>query len=111
MPWKIHTSPLPSCRCSRFFLPRISEVSKRFYAELGFTVKALEAASPLIRVGAHAFLLQKFRRRQRPGTWSCIFRHLDGWWRYIAALDLATRYKVESPRAPARALGSHPPMC
>ena len=85
------------------FLPaKDFELSKRFYAELGFTVKALDADLAEIRVGAHAFLLQNYFVAEWAGNsvMHMTVGDLDGWWRHIAALDLAARYKVESPRAP-----------
>jgi hypothetical protein len=49
-----------------------------------------------------AFLLQDYYVEQWAGNFvmHMLVDGLDAWWAHIASLDLASRYGVESPRAP-----------
>jgi catechol 2,3-dioxygenase-like lactoylglutathione lyase family enzyme len=92
-----------SVRALRPFLPaRNFELSKRFYTELGFRVEPLASDLAEMHLGSHSFLLQNYF----VDAWAANFMmhvlvtDLDNWWKHIAALDLTSRYAVESPRAP-----------
>lgn len=84
-----------------FVLAKDFDVSKRFYADLGFAVRDLGGLAE-VRMGEHAFLLQD----HWVAAWAenCMLTlmvdDLDAWWRHIAALDLGTRYGVRPPTAP-----------
>lgn len=87
------------------FLPaKDFALSKRFYADLGFTVEPLSDKLAQVRLGPHSFLLQDFYVEQ----WASNFMmhlmvdNLEAWWRHIAGLNLAARYGVAAPRAPKR---------
>ncbi|MFN3656249.1 MAG: VOC family protein [Pseudolabrys sp.] len=87
------------------FLPaRDFALSKRFYADLGFTVEPLSDKLAQVRLGPHSFLLQDFYVEQ----WASNFMihvsvdNLAAWWAHIASLDLAGRYGVAPPRPPKR---------
>jgi uncharacterized glyoxalase superfamily protein PhnB len=85
-----------------FFPARDFELSKRFYADLGFQEKALGEQVAEMRLGAHAFLLQDYYVPDWAGNFvmHMLVEGLDDWWAHIASLDLAARYGVEAPRPP-----------
>jgi catechol 2,3-dioxygenase-like lactoylglutathione lyase family enzyme len=78
------------------------EVSKRFYADLGFEVIPLGDKLAAVRVGTFGFLLQDYFVQEWAGNFMMhlLARNLDEWWGYISALDLASRYGVRAPIAP-----------
>lgn len=78
------------------------EVSKRFYSDLGFEVLPLGDALAEINLGDHSFLLQDYFVKEWAGNFMMhmLVNDLDEWWTHISSLDLASRYGVESPRAP-----------
>ncbi|MGB6323063.1 MAG: VOC family protein [Xanthobacteraceae bacterium] len=77
-------------------------ISKQFYADLGFRVEPLGDALAAMHLGPHSFLLQDFHVE----AWADNFMmhmmvdDLDAWWEHVAALNLASRFGVKSPRAP-----------
>jgi hypothetical protein len=77
-------------------------ISKQFYADLGFRVEPLGDALAAMHLGPHSFLLQDFYVE----AWADNFMmhmmvdDLDAWWEHVAALNLASRFGVKSPRAP-----------
>ena len=79
-------------------------VSEKFYADLGFTVTDLGDKLFDMRLGSQAFLLQNYYVEDWAGNFMMhlLVDDLDLWWRYIASLDLATRYGVNAPRPPKR---------
>ena len=89
------TVPAPTTIESlRTFVPAKNfAVSKRFYADLGFTVRDIDAKLAEMRLGSHAFLLQDYYVADWADNFmmSLMVEALDGWWRHIAALDLASR--------------------
>jgi uncharacterized glyoxalase superfamily protein PhnB len=78
------------------------DISKRFYADLGFRIEPLGDALAELHLGSYSFLLQDFYVEQWAGNFMMhmLVDDLDGWWAHIAALDLADRYGVEGPRPP-----------
>jgi len=78
------------------------ETSKRFYADLGFRVQALGDGLAEVSFGEHSFLLQNYYVAQFADNFvmHALVTDLNSWWTRIASLDLASRYAVESPRAP-----------
>jgi catechol 2,3-dioxygenase-like lactoylglutathione lyase family enzyme len=78
------------------------ETSKRFYADLGFRVQALGDGLAEVSFGEHSFLLQNYYVAQFADNFvmHALVKDLNSWWTYIASLDLASRYAVQSPRAP-----------
>jgi catechol 2,3-dioxygenase-like lactoylglutathione lyase family enzyme len=92
-----------SVKALRPFVPaRDFEMSKRFYADLGFRVEPLGDTLAEMSIGAHSFLLQDHYVEQWAGNFMMhmLVDRLNEWWAEIAALDLASRYGVESPRPP-----------
>ena len=78
------------------------EISKRFYADIGFAVEPLGDSIAAMHIGSHSFLLQDYYVE----VWADNFvmhmfvDDLDAWWEHLTSLDLASRYGVKSPRAP-----------
>jgi uncharacterized glyoxalase superfamily protein PhnB len=78
------------------------EISRRFYADLGFRVVSLGDALAEMHLGPYSFLLQDFYVEQWAGNFMMhmLVDDVDKWWDHIVTLDLASRYGVESPRPP-----------
>lgn len=78
------------------------EISKRFYADLGFRVEPRGPDVADIAIGQHAFLLQNYFVEQWAGNFMMhvLVSDVDAWWAHIVSLDLAARYGVPNPKAP-----------
>ena len=78
------------------------EASKKFYADLGFELEPVDEGLVHVSIGQFSFLLQDYFTEQWAGNFvmHMLVDDLNGWWAHIAALDLAARYGVESPRPP-----------
>jgi len=78
------------------------DISKRFYADLGFQTRMLSDGLVEMRLGACAFILQNYYVQQWADN--CVMHlgvsDLNVWWIHIVALDLRTRYgvKIDAPR-------------
>ena len=79
------------------------ETSINFYTDLGFNVRSLGDELASVELGPFAFLLQKFYVKEHAGNFMMhlMVNDLDVWWKRIESLDLASRYKVRAPTAPA----------
>lgn len=97
-------SAIPSGAASvRPFLPTQDfDVSKRFYEALGFT-KSVDGEVAVFETGEGGFILQRYY--QQGWAENCMVQlmvdDLDAWWAHIESLDLAQRFGVQPPRAPA----------
>ncbi len=76
--------------------------SKAFYEALGFT-KLLDSEVAIFAIGGTSFILQQFYVEQHAGNFmmQLMVDDLDAWWAHIDSLDLATRFGVRPPTAPA----------
>jgi catechol 2,3-dioxygenase-like lactoylglutathione lyase family enzyme len=85
-----------------FFPAKDFEVSKSFYADLGFEITLLEPNLAKVALGAHSFLLQNYYVADWAGNFMMhlLVDDLDAWWSHIAHLDLRARYGVPEPKAP-----------
>jgi hypothetical protein len=74
-----------------------------FYGELGFTARPLGDGLASMELGPFAFLLQAYQGKDFAQHFMLhlLVKDLAAWWRRIEALDLAARYDVPAPRAPA----------
>jgi catechol 2,3-dioxygenase-like lactoylglutathione lyase family enzyme len=79
------------------------ETSLRFYGDLGFTTYRLSDSLASIHLGPFAFLLQTFDAEGFAANFMMhlLVNDLESWWRRIEGLDLAARYGVKAPSAPA----------
>ncbi|KFN43030.1 VOC family protein [Arenimonas oryziterrae] len=87
----------------RPFLPaKDFELSKKFYEALGFE-KLLDASVAIFRMGRGEFLLQPYYQKDWAENFmmQLMVDDLDLWWRHIQSLDLARRFGVGAPKAPA----------
>src|SRR5690242_9899777 len=85
----------PTVRSIRPFVPaKDIDVSARFYADLGFTVRDLGGKLFDVRLGSQAFLLQNYYVAQWADNFMMhlLVDDLPRWWERIAKLDLAARY-------------------
>jgi uncharacterized glyoxalase superfamily protein PhnB len=94
----------PDIVALRPFLPaKDFETSLRFYSDLGFTAYRLSDSLASMHLGPFAFLLQKFEAEGFATNFMMhlLVNDLEGWWRRIEGLDLAAKYDVQAPSAPA----------
>ncbi|MDB5670350.1 MAG: glyoxalase [Alphaproteobacteria bacterium] len=88
---------------ARPFLPaRDLAASANFYEALGFR-KLLDGDVVIFAVGAGGFILQN--RFVQEWAENCMMQlmvdDLDAWWSRIEALDLPSRFSVQTPQPPA----------
>ncbi len=87
----------------RPFIPtRDFERSKRFYEALGFE-KVLDGDVAIFNAGSGGFVLQRHPHEGRAEDFmmQLMVDDLDAWWSHIESLELARRFGVPAPRAPA----------
>ena len=98
------STPIPAgTEVARPFLPaRDFDLSKRFYAALGFS-KVLDGEVAIFEMGSTGFILQRYF--QKDWAENCMLQlmvdDLDAWWRHLAALDLPGSFGVAAPKPPA----------
>ena len=88
----------------RAFVPATDfEKSLAFYVDIGFTAERLGDSRAAMKLGGLGFLLQEFYAEGFAGNFMLQLKvnDLDGWWKRIEGLDLAGRYGVRKPTAPA----------
>lgn len=88
---------------ARPFLPtRDFDLSKRFYQALGFE-KVLDGEVAIFNAASGGFILQRYYQKEwaENTMLQLMVDDLDAWWLHIASLDLANRFGVPAPRAPA----------
>jgi len=94
----------PDIVALRPFVPAKNfETSLRFYGDLGFAAYRLGDSLASMRLGPFAFLLQDFDAEGFAANFMMhmLVNDLEIWWRRIEGLDLAARYGVKAPIAPA----------
>jgi catechol 2,3-dioxygenase-like lactoylglutathione lyase family enzyme len=94
----------PDVIALRPFVPASDfEKSLRFYTDLGFTAHRLGDSLASMELGPFAFLLQRFQAEGFAGNFMMhlLVRDVQGWWSRIESLNLAARYDVRPPSAPA----------
>ena len=94
--------PTGSERVRPFLPTRDFELSKRFYEALGFE-KVLDGDVAIFNVGSGGFILQCPSDAGPTGNlmMQMMVDDLDAWWERIQSLQLASRFGVPAPRAPA----------
>ena len=81
------------------FVPaRDFDLSKRFYADLGFTLAWSSDDLAYLHAGNASFLLQKFYQKEHAGNFMMhlLVADVDAWWRHVQSRQLADRYGVKS---------------
>ena len=99
----MNTTTPTGTEVARPFLPaRDFDLSKRFYAALGFS-KVLDGEVAIFEMGSTGFILQRYF--QKDWAENCMLQlmvdDLDAWWRHLAALDLPGAFGVAAPKPPA----------
>ncbi len=96
--------PIPNGKeAARPFLPAQDFAkSKAFYRALGFTV-LLDSDVAIFGIGSTSFILTNFYHEDHAGNFmmQLMVDDLDQWWMHIESLDLAGRFGVRPPTAPA----------
>ena len=74
------------------------EISKRFYTDLGFQPHMLTDGLVEMSLGAYSFILQNYYVQQWADNFVMHMRVSDVrlWWDHIVALDLPSRYGVNT---------------
>ena len=87
-------TPSPVTDLKAFVPARDAELSRRFYADLGFTINWSNPEIAELQIGAFRFLLQTFYIREHAGNFmmSLMVENLDAWWEHIEKGDFATKY-------------------
>ena len=94
----------PDVVAMRPFVPaKDFEKSFNFYADLGFTCTPIDTSLASIQLGPFGFLLQEYDAEDFAGHFMMQLKvnDLDAWWKRIESLDLAAKYGVRKPTAPA----------
>lgn len=94
----------PDVVALRPFLPASDfEASLRFYTDLGFLASRMGDDLASMQLGPYGFLLQNYDVPAFAGHFMMhlLVKDVDAWWQRIEALDLAGRYGVRAPTAPA----------
>lgn len=77
------------------FVPaRDPELSKKFYADLGFTINWSSDQIAELQIGSFRFLLQTFYVAEHAGNFmmSLQVEDADAWWAYIESKEIAKKY-------------------
>lgn len=80
------------------------DLSKRFYADLGFTLVWSNAEIAQLQIGSFRFLLQgNFYVEEHAGNFmmSLMVEDADEWWSHIERIGLKERYGLNMARPPA----------
>ena len=88
----------------RAFVPaKDLELSKAFYADLGFTVNWSNPEIAELQIGAFRFLLQKFYVAAHAGNFmmSLSVEDADTWWEHIQRQEMTKKYPGIMAKAPA----------
>ncbi len=86
--------------CRPFLPTRDFEASKAFYEALGFD-KLVDGEVAVFDTGQGGFILQRYYQEGCNHMMQLMVDDLDAWWAHIETLDLAARFDVRAPTAPA----------
>lgn len=87
-------NPSPVTDLRTFVPARDLELSKAFYADLGFTVNWSNPEIAELQAGSSRFLLQKFYVAEHAGNFmmSLSVEDADSWWEHIKHREIAKKY-------------------
>lgn len=73
-------------------------LSKRFYADLGFTIPWSDDTLAYLHAGNSSFLLQNFYQPDLAGNFMMhmLVKDVDAWWAHVQQAGLAERYGVRA---------------
>ena len=74
------------------------ELSKRFYQDLGFTVRWSSEDLAYLHAGPASFLLQRFYVKEHADNFvmHMLVQNVDAWWAHVEKKELASRYGVRA---------------
>ena len=81
------------------FVPaRDFELSKRFYADLGFDIAWSSDDLAYLRAGNSSFLLQRFYRKEHAENFMMhmLVQDVEAWWQHVVSQHIAERYGVRA---------------
>lgn len=89
---------MESIEIKAFVPARDFELSKRFYADLGFTVAWSSDDLACLHHGNCSFLLQKFYNREHASNFMMhmLVADVDRWWQHVQSTELVRRYGVQT---------------
>ena len=95
-------NPSPVLELNAFVPARDFDLSKRFYADLGFALLWESADIAQFQVGAFTFLLQKFHVAQHAENFmmALMVEDADAWWRHIEHAGLREKYALPMLKPP-----------
>lgn len=87
-------NPSPVTDLKTFVPARDLELSKAFYADLGFTVNWSNDEIAEVQVGSFRFLLQRFYVAEHAGNFmmSLSVEDADSWWEHIQHREVTKKY-------------------
>jgi uncharacterized glyoxalase superfamily protein PhnB len=95
--------PSPVNDLKTFVPARDPELSKKFYADLGFTINWSNDQIAELQIGSFRFLLQTFYVAKHAGNFmmSLQVEDADAWWEHIQCQDFTTKYPGIMCKPPA----------
>jgi len=71
-------------------------LSKRFYADLGFTIEWSSDVLAYVRHGEASFLLQNFYVQEHADNFMMhlLVEDVEAWWRHVQARGLQSKYRI-----------------
>ncbi len=95
--------PSPVTDLKAFVPAKDSEVSRKFYTDLGFTINWSNEQIAELQVGSFRFLLQTFYVAEHAGNFmmSLQVEDADAWWEHIQRQELSKKYPGIMCKAPA----------
>jgi uncharacterized glyoxalase superfamily protein PhnB len=85
--------PSPVIDLKTFVPAKDTELSKRFYTELGFVINWSDEQIAELQIGSFRFLLQTFYVAEHAGNFMMSLRveNADAWWEHIRRKELAKK--------------------
>jgi len=86
--------PSPVTDLKTFVPARDAELSRKFYADLGFTINWSNDQIAELQIGSFRFLLQTFYVADHAGNFMMSLQvdDSDAWWEYIQRQEIARKY-------------------
>lgn len=87
-------NPSPVLDIKAFVPAKDFELSKQFYADLGFTINWSGDGVAELQIGSFRFLLQKFFVQEHAGNFMMMLNveDADPWWQHIERVGLSEKY-------------------
>ena len=98
-----HMLPSPVTDLKTFVPTRDAELSKKFYADLGFTINWSNDQIAELQIGAFRFLLQTFYVAEHAGNFMMALNveDADAWWEHIQHQEMEKKYPGIMCKPPA----------